>query len=136
MGSGQKKVFPPVEAEIERTAKMVIDAAFRVHTELGAGLLESVYETCLAHELGKDGLLVETQLPLPVVYDNIKLDRGFRLDILVNKHLIVEIKAVDLLTGAHRAQLLTYLKLTNLRLGLLINFNVDHLKNGIRRVIY
>jgi GxxExxY protein len=99
-------------------------------------LLESVYETCLAHELGKDGLLVETQLPLPVVYDNIRLDRGFRLDMLVNKHLIVEIKAVDLLTGAHRAQLLTYLKLTNLRLGLIINFNVDHLKNGIRRVIY
>ena len=136
MGISQKKAYLPIPAEIEETAKTVINAAYRVHTELGAGLLESVYETCLAHELGKDGLLVETQLPLPVVYDNIKLDRGFRLDILVNKHLIVEIKAVDLLTGAHRAQLLTYLKLTNLRLGLLINFNVDHLKNGIRRVIY
>ena len=127
--------YPSIPHEIEATAKAVIDAAYRVHTELGAGLLESVYETCLAHELGKNGLLVETQLPIPVVYDNIRLDRGFRLDILVNKHLIVEIKAVDLLTGAHLAQLLTYLKLTNLRLGLLINFNVDHLKNGIRRVI-
>jgi GxxExxY protein len=135
MGSGQKKVFPPVADEIEQTAKMVIDAAFRVHTKLGAGLLESVYETCLAHELGKVGALVETQLPLPIVYDNIRLDGGFRLDMLVNKHLIVEIKAADLLTGVHRAQLLTYLKLTNLRLGLLINFNVEHLHNGIRRII-
>jgi GxxExxY protein len=94
-----------------------------------------VYETCLAHELGKVGALVETQLPLPIVYDNIRLDGGFRLDMLVNKHLIVEIKAADLLTGVHRAQLLTYLKLTNLRLGLLINFNVEHLHNGIRRII-
>ena len=136
MDIGQKKAYLPIPAEIEETAKTVIDAAYRVHTELGAGLLESVYETCLAHELGKEGLLVEAQLPLPVVYDNIRLDRGFRLEMLVNKHLIVEIKAVDLLTGAHRAQLLTYLKLTNLRLGILINFNVDHLKNGIRRVIY
>jgi len=133
--SNPGKKYPPIPAEIEATAKLVLDAAYRVHTELGAGLLEPVYETCLAHELGKDGPLIETQLPLPVVYDNIKLDRGFRLDMLVNKHLIVEIKAVDVLTSAHRAQLLTYLKLTKLRLGLLINFNVDHLKNGVRRVI-
>ena len=135
MGNGQKKVYPQIPMEIEQTAKLVIDAAYRVHTELGAGLLESIYETCLAHELGKVGALVETQLPLPVVYDNLRLDVGFRLDMLVNKHLIVEVKAVDLLTGVHRAQLLTYLKLTNLRLGLMINFNVEHLKNGIHRVI-
>ena len=114
---------------------MVIDAAYRVHTELGAGLLESVYETCLVHELSKQSVLVETQLALPVVYDNLRLDAGYRLDILVNKHLIVEIKAVDILTDVHRAQLLTYLKLTKLRLGLLINFNVAHLQNGIRRII-
>jgi GxxExxY protein len=135
MGSGQRRVFPPVPEEIEKTAKLVIDAAYRVHTELGAGLLESVYEICLVHELGKQGTVVETQVPLPVIYDNLRLDAGYRLDMLVNKHLIVEIKAVDSLTDVHRAQIMTYLKLTKLRLGLLINFNVPHLQNGIRRVI-
>ena len=133
--SDQGKKFPLIPPEIEPTAKIVIDAAYRVHTELGAGLLESVYETCLVHELGKAGVVVETQVALPVVYDNLRLDGGYRLDMLVNKHLIVEIKAVDILTDVHRAQLLTYLKLTKLRLGLLINFNVAHLQNGIRRII-
>jgi GxxExxY protein len=133
--SDQGKKYPPIPADIEATAKMVIDAAFKVHTELGAGLLESVYETCLVNELCKSGAMVETQVVLPIVYDNLKLDAGYRLDMLVNKHLIVEIKAVDILTDVHRAQLLTYLKLTKLRLGLLINFNVVHLQNGIRRVV-
>ena len=128
--------YLPIPAEIEATAKLVIDAAYKVHTELGAGLLESVYEACLAHELGKSGVLVEAQVSLPIVYDNLKLEAGYRLDMLVNKHLIVEIKAVDALMDVHRAQLMTYLKLTKLRLGLLINFNVAHLKNGIRRVVY
>ena len=128
--------YLPIPAEIETTAKLVIDAAYKVHTELGAGLLESIYETCLAHELGKSGVLVEAQVSLPIVYDNLKLEAGYRLDMLVNKHLIVEIKAVEAITDVHRAQLMTYLKLTKLRLGLLINFNVAHLKNGIRRVVY
>jgi GxxExxY protein len=135
MGSGQKKAYLPVPDEIEKTAKMVIDAAYRVHTELGAGLLESVYEACLDYELGKQCAQVETQVPLPVIYDNLRLDAGYRLDMLVNKHLVVEIKAVDMLTNIHHAQILTYLKLTKLCLGLLINFNVAHLQNGIRRVI-
>ena len=128
--------YLPIPAEIETTAKLVIDAAYKVHTELGAGLLELIYETCLAHELGKSGVLVEAQVSLPIVYDNLKLEAGYRLDMLVNKHLIVEIKAVEAITDVHRAQLMTYLKLTKLRLGLLINFNVAHLKNGIRRVVY
>jgi GxxExxY protein len=135
MGSSQKKAYLPVPDEIEKTAKMVIDAAYRVHTELGAGLLESVYEACLVYELGKQGAQVETQVPLPVIYDNLRLDAGYHLDMLVNKHLVVEIKAADMLTNIHHAQILTYLKLTKLRLGLLINFNVAHLQNGIRRVI-
>ena len=96
--------YLPIPAEIETTAKLVIDAAYKVHTELGAGLLESIYETCLAHELGKSGVLVEAQVSLPIVYDNLKLEAGYRLDMLVNKHLIVEIKAVEAITDVHRAQ--------------------------------
>jgi GxxExxY protein len=120
--------------EVERVATQVVDAAFAVHSTLGPGLLESVYEVCLAYELTKRGLKVERQLPLPVVYDNLCLEAGFRLDLLVERCLVVELKAVEFLLPVHTAQLLTYLKLSGHRLGFLINFNVPLLKDGIKRL--
>ncbi len=115
-------------------ANRVVNASIKVHKNLGPGLLESVYETCLYYELNKEGLEVEKQVRLPIVYDGIKLDADLRLDIWVEKSLIVEIKSVEVLLPVHQAQLLTYLKLTNNRLGLLINFNVVLLKQGIKRI--
>lgn len=119
------------ENEISR---VVFDAALKVHKALGPGLLESAYETCLYYELSKYGLLIEKQKALPLVYEEIKLDAGYRIDIIVEKKFIIEVKAVDALNDVHLAQLLTYLKLANCRLGFLINFNVVLLKNGIKRV--
>ena len=113
----------------------VIGAAIDVHRTLGPGLLESAYEACLAYELTQNGLHVERQKSLPVVYKEVNLNAGYRLDLLVERKIIVELKAVDLLTPLHKAQLLSYLKLSGLNLGLLINFNVQVLKNGIQRVI-
>lgn len=115
-------------------AKEVVDAAFKVHTRLGPGLLESVYEQCLAYELKKRNIAYESQVHLPVDYDGIKLDAGLRLDIWVEQRLIVELKAAETLSPLHQAQLMTYLKLTNNRLGLLINFNSVRIKDGIKRV--
>ncbi|MFO0928666.1 MAG: GxxExxY protein [Gemmataceae bacterium] len=111
----------------------VVDAAMRVHTALGPGLLESAYEGCLVHELRKRGLRVANQVELPVVYDGLQIDVGFRMDLLVEDTVVVELKAVDALAPIHEAQLLTYLKLSGHHLGLLINFNVVHLKDGIKR---
>lgn len=125
----------PLSPAIEKTARSIIDGAFRVHTTLGPGLLESVYEVCLAHELSKARLNFARQQTLPVVYDDIRLDAGLRLDFLVNDLVIVELKAVEIILPVHKAQLLTYLKLTGKRLGLLINFNVPLIKDGIRRVV-
>lgn len=113
----------------------IVDAAMRVHSELGPGLLESAYEACLFFELTKRGFRVERQLELPVVYDGIRVDAGYRLDLLVQGCIIVELKAVEQLANIHQAQLLTYLKLSDKRLGLLINFNVVHLKDGIKRMV-
>jgi GxxExxY protein len=107
----------------------------KVHFALGPGLLESVYETCLTHELRKRGLVVLTQLPIPVIYDDICIEMGFRIDLLVNGAVIVEVKSVSKVLPVHEAQLLSYLKLSNHRVGLLINFNIVHLKDGITRVI-
>jgi GxxExxY protein len=115
-------------------ATVVIGEAIQIHQTLGPGLLESVYETCLAHKLIVLGLNIKVQKPIPVVFDNIKLECGFRCDILVENKLIIEIKACEALNDIHFAQLLTYLKLSDIRLGLLINFNVLKLKDGIRRV--
>ena len=113
----------------------VIGAAIDVHRTLGPGLLESAYEACLAYELTQNGLHVERQKPLPVVYKQVNLDAGYRLDLLVERRVIVELKSVDSMTPLHKAQLLSYLKLSGLNVGLLINFNVQVLKNGIQRVI-
>ena len=116
-------------------SKIILNAAFRVHSAIGPGLLESGYEACLAFELRSEGLNVLTQVPLPLIYREVKLEVGYRLDLLVEDLVVVEIKAVDALAPIHQAQLISYLKLSGKRLGLLINFNVIHLKDGIKRVV-
>ncbi|MEP0368032.1 MAG: GxxExxY protein [Cyclobacteriaceae bacterium] len=113
----------------------IIGCVYKVHTELGPGLLESTYEVCLEHELLKTGLNVERQKALPVVYNEIKLDAGYRIDLLVNGQIILELKSVDEIAPIHKAQLMTYLKLSGLKLGLLLNFNVQDMKKGINRII-
>lgn len=116
-------------------SKLVLDCAFKVHKILGPGLLESAYEECLCYELKKNNIQFERQKSLPVIYDDLKLDCGYRIDILVDKKVIVELKAVDNFTEIHTAQLLTYLKLSECKLGLLINFNSVLLKDGIKRIV-
>lgn len=116
-------------------SRIVFDCALRVHQNLGPGLLESAYEECLFYELKKTGIEVQKQKPLPLVYEEIKLDIGYRIDLIVENKLIVEIKSVESLNDVHFAQLLTYLKLTDCKLGLLINFNVNLIKNGIKRIV-
>ncbi len=115
--------------------KKVIGCAMKVHTALGPELLESAYQECLCFELLRAGLYVEKQKPMPLVYSEVKLDCGYRVDIMVERRLILEIKSVEALNDIHLAQVLTYLKLANCRLALLMNFNVLHLRNGIRRVV-
>jgi GxxExxY protein len=115
--------------------QIVVDRALQVHKELGPGLLESTYEACLCHELMLAGLQVESQRALPVVYKDVKLEVGYRIDLIVEHKVVIEIKAVEALNDVHLAQILTYLKLSGCRLGFLINFNVALLKNGIRRVV-
>ncbi len=116
-------------------SRITFDCALKVHQSLGPGLLESAYEECLFYELKKVGLSIEKQKPLPLFYEEVKLDIGYRIDLIVENKLILEIKSVDSLNDVHFAQLLTYLKLTNCKLGMLINFNVNLIKNGIRRVV-
>jgi GxxExxY protein len=127
--------YAPISAEVERVGKIVLDAAYRVHTALGPGLLESVCETCHAYEIRESGLLVETQVAVPVTYKKMRLEGGLRLDLLAEKCVIIEIKAVEIMNPIYEAQLLTYLRLTGFRLGYLINFSVPHLKNGIKRMV-
>ncbi|NOT04248.1 MAG: GxxExxY protein [Anaerolineales bacterium] len=125
----------PLPPDHERIARLIVDAAYTVHKTLGAGLLESVYETCLCHELGKRGLAYKRQVVVPLVYDGIKFAEGFRIDVLVEGRIVCELKSVERMENVHLSQVLTYLKLTGNRLGFLINFNVSLIKNGIRRVI-
>jgi len=125
----------PVSQRTDEVARAVVDAAFRVHSKLGPGLLESVYEVCMEYEMKKRGLEVKRQIVLPVVYDEVRLDAGLRLDMLVDGRVIVELKAVEQMVPVFEAQLLTYLKLTNHRLGFLINFNVAVIKDGIKRMV-
>jgi GxxExxY protein len=121
--------------EIERVATQIVDAAFKIHEKLGPGLLESAYQVVMIYELEKRGLRVQKEVPLPVVYEEVRLDAGYRLDLVVNECVIVEIKAVEKVHPVHEAQLLTYLKLTGYRLGILINFNTKLIKDGIKRVV-
>ena len=116
-------------------ATLVVDAAFKIHKTLGPGLLESVYQATLNYELQKRGLNVHQQVGLPVYYETLKLEIGYRVDLIVGDKVIVEIKSVEALALVHKMQLLTYLRLADLRLGLLINFNVERIRNGIHRVV-
>ena len=135
MNTQPKRVFQPIAPDVEKVGKAVLDAAFKVHTALGPGLLESVYETTTAYEIRKNGLTVATQVSQPIVYDNQELDSGFRLDMLVEKCVIVEVKSVETMHPVYEAQIMTYLRLSKVRLGFLINFNVKHLKDGIKRFV-
>lgn len=135
MNLPQKKVFQPIGPNVERVGKAFLDAAFKVHTALGPGLLESVYETTVAYEIRKSGLTVVTQVPVPIIYDGQKLETGFRLDMLLENCVIAELKSVESMNSVYDAQIMTYLRLSKIRLGFLINFNVKHLKNGIKRFV-
>ena len=116
-------------------AKIVVDAAYHIHKRLGPGLLESVYEIVLAHVLKKRGLRVKRQVPVPIVFDEIKFDEGFRADLIVEEKVIIELKSVEKVSRVHKKQLLTYLRLADKRLGLLINFGAELIRDGISRVV-
>jgi len=116
-------------------SKIMYESGYLIHKVLGPGLLESAYEECMFYELQKKGLFVEKQKPMPLIYENIKLDVGYRLDLFIEKKFILEIKSVELLNNIHLAQILTYLRLSNSRLGMLINFNTHQFKDGVKRVI-
>lgn len=121
--------------DVEYIASRIVDSAIRVHSALGPGLLESAYEACLAYELHQEGLPIERQKSLPLYYRGICLEVGYRIDLLVGDSIIVELKAVDSLHPVHYAQLLSYLRLSDVRLGFLLNFNVAYMKNGIKRIV-
>ncbi len=126
-------------AERKRTAnevsRLVLDAAMAVHSALGPGLLESTYQACLAQEMRNRGLSIRSEVPVPVVYEGVKLEIGYRIDLLVDELVVLEIKSIDAIAPIHEAQLLSYLKLSGKSLGLLLNFNVVHMKDGIRRFV-
>jgi len=122
------------DVELDRIAKSIVDAAYHVHVNLGPGLLESIYETCLVHELGNRNLSFSRQAALAINYDNVVLEGGLRLDVFVENKVILEIKSVETILPIHRSQLMTYLKLANCSLGFLINFNVIRFKDGIERI--
>lgn len=125
----------PATFALQGLTEKIIGAAIEVHRHLGPGLLESAYETCLEYELQLLGLTVERQKPLPVVYKGIRLEQGYRIDLLVQQQVIVELKGVDALTPVHEAQVLSYLKFSGCKVGLLLNFNVKVLKDGLRRFV-
>ena len=128
--------FEEVSAELDEIASQIVDSAFKVHSKLGPGLLENAYEACLVYELQKRGLKVERQKQLPIAYEEVRLDVGYRLDLLVNESVVVELKITDGFHPIQQAQMMTYLKLTGVSLGLIINFNVPLIKQDIRRVVF
>jgi GxxExxY protein len=134
MHEGHEETEPP-PAATERVGRSMLNAAFAVHKALGPGLLESVYETCLAEELRQCGLRVERQVSVPITYGEVRMDVGYRLDLVVEGTVVVEIKSIDALAAIHTAQVLTYLHSSGVRLGYLINFNTVMLKNGLRRLV-
>ena len=127
--------FQPIPADVERIGKVVLNAAYKVHTTLGPGLLESVYQTSMKHVIEKNGVSVKTDVTLPIIFEGTKLDSGLQLDLLVDKSVIVELKSVERMNLLYEKQVLTYLRLSRLRLGFLINFNVAYLKDGIKRLV-
>jgi GxxExxY protein len=135
MTEGVKEgAYAPISRELEEIGASIVDAGMKVHKTLGPGLLESVYEQCLAYELEERGHSVRRQVQLPIVYGTLKLDGAYRIDMVVDDVVIVEVKAVDALTAVHHAQLLTYLKLSDRRLGFLMNFNAALFKQGLKRL--
>lgn len=133
--STQQTVFQPIPADVERIGKVVLNAAYKVHTTLGPGLLEAVYQASMKHVLEKSGVLVKTDVKLPIIFEGTKLDSGLQLDMLVEKCVILELKSVERMNMLYEKQLLTYLRLSRLRLGFVVNFNVPYLKDGIKRVV-
>ena len=131
MAAAPQQITP----RVNNLTRQIIGAAMRVHTLLGPGLLESAYHACLVHELRKQGLRVESQVGLPVIYDGEKIDLGYRIDLIVCDAVIVEIKCVDAINPVHKSQLLSYMRLSGRQIGLLINFHVEHLRDGIRRMV-
>lgn len=127
--------YREIDSELNTIGKHIVNSAYKVHKKLGPSLLEKVYEVCFAHELRKVGLLVERQISMSIVYDNIEFDEALRLDVLVDKKVIVELKALDQVNPVWEAQVLSHLRLANLRLGYLINFNVPLIKMGIKRFV-
>lgn len=124
-----------IPEEVERLAALAVDAAFAVHSELGPGLLESAYQACFVHELGLRGVAYQKELHVPLDYKGVRIEVGFRADVIIEQKLLIELKAVEQLLPIHKAQVITYLKLTRLPLGLLINFNEVLIKHGIQRVL-
>ena len=122
--------------ELEQIAKQIVHSAIKVHKTLGPGLLESVYQKCLAYEFDQAGLIVKCEVPVPVQYAEVKIDAGFKADMIVESSIVIENKTVEQIAPIHEAQLLTYLKLTNLSIGFLLNWNVTLMKNGIRRMVH
>ena len=135
MPNAQRKIYQPIPAATEKIGKLVLDAAYKVHTVLGPGLLESVYRKTMKHVLVLGGTLAETEVDIPIVFEGVKLDSGFRIDLLAEKCVIAELKSVEKMNPVFEAQLITYLRLSKVRLGFLINFNVPHLKDGIKRIV-
>jgi GxxExxY protein len=135
MGSTSRKVFQPFPPQVVWVGKVVLDAAYAVHTELGPGLLESVYQVAMKHVIESSGVPVETEVEFPILFRGVKLESGLRLDMLVNHGVIAELKSVEKMNPVYEAQLLTYLRLSEVRLGFLINFYVPHLKDGIKRMV-
>jgi GxxExxY protein len=131
--SNFNKKFIPIPPELDLIGKKIVDSAYTVHKNLGPGLLEKVYEICFCHELSKRSLSFQRQVNIPVIYDNIVFEEGLRLDVMVENEIICELKAIEIVNPVWEAQILSHLKLTNKRLGYLINFNVENIGTGIRR---
>ena len=134
--STKSRIYKPIPLDVDDVGKKVLDAAYTVHSALGPGLLESVYEACLAYEIKKLGLSAETQVPVPVKYQDVFVETGLRLDIWVERKVILELKAVEKMNPLYQAQLITYLKVTGCRLGYLMNFNVQHFRDGFTRKVH
>jgi GxxExxY protein len=134
--AAERSTHVKVDPLHEAMGQAIVDCGFKVHRVLGPGLLESAYETCLAYELTQRGFAVRRQVAQPIVYEDLTLEAGYRIDLLVNDAVIVEVKAIDTLLPIHQAQIMTYLRLSGCRLGFLINFNVKMFRNGIRRIVF
>jgi len=135
MYTSTQRVFQPIPADVERIGKVVLNAAYKVHTTLGPGLLESVYQASMKHVIEKNGVSVRIDVKLPILFEGVKLESGLQLDMLVEKCVIVELKSVERMNLLYEKQVVTYLRLSRMRLGFLINFNVPYLKDGIRRIV-